>query len=108
MLVVQAKSTYCSPYGSDDDPEYRRILSILQAMLETIDFYQPAGESWAYLMPDEGTCGQGRLKYRHESLGLRQECWSRKIAEGEIEITRWGAGMHREGVFVKFAHALNH
>ncbi|KAF7977882.1 hypothetical protein HWV62_2422 [Athelia sp. TMB] len=48
-------------------------------------------------MPGDGTCGQGRLKYRHESIGLRQECWTRKISEEDIEITRWGGVMHKEG-----------
>lgn len=94
MLVIQAEASYYPPIDEDNDPEYRPILSKLQTMLDNIEFGR---ESWAYLMRDEETCGQGRLVYKNQPLGLRGPIWAPMIDEDTIEITKWGGVMHKEG-----------
>jgi hypothetical protein len=92
MLTIQADPPRIPmPTIQDEDREYNSLLAVIQTMLNDIDFER---ENWAYLVREDGC---DRLVYKNKAFSLKCTIWTTLIEEKDIEITKWGGMIFREG-----------
>ena len=93
MLTIQAEPPRkLMPTIQDEDREYNSFLATIQTMLDDIHFDRG---NWAYLIRDEDDCD--RLLYKNRPFSLSCTIWTTLIDESDIEITKWGGVIFREG-----------